>query len=346
MIIHETIQKLDASNMLGSIDMLAKQIEHAWEAAGTITIPDDYKNVNKIVVFGMGGSALASDIVQHLFANQLTIPLLTERDYHIPAYVDDKTLVVLSSYSGTTEETLTVTKDILFRTKKIVVITTGGGLKDFHEHHQLPAYIIEPTYNPCNQPRIAVGYAVVGLMRLFSSIGLLQITTAEINDVIHYLDGNRELLRDLSSETAQQIYGHIPMYVGSEFLLGNLHALSNQTNENGKNFGAYFSIPELNHHLMEGLGNPSTGVPALHFVLIESNFYHARVLKRFQVMKQILDKQHLSYGTFIATAPTQLQQSFEVLQWGSYVSFYLAMLNHIDPSPIPWVDYFKHALKA
>lgn len=346
MLKHETIHQFDVSNMLGSIDMLAKQIDQAWSAAGTITIPTDYKNINKIVVFGMGGSALGADIVQHVFADQLNVPLLIERDYHIPTYVDSNTLVVLSSYSGTTEETLTVAKDILARTQKILVITTGGGLKDFHEHNHLSAYIIEPTYNPCNQPRIAVGYAVVGLIRLLSTIGLITVTDQQIEDVIHYLDGNRELLRDLALETVQAMSGKMPMYVGSDFLLGNLHALSNQTNENGKNFGAYFAIPELNHHLMEGLGNPKTGLQYLQFVLIESNFYHPRVLKRFQVMKQILEKQQLGSSSFIATAPTKLQQSFEVLQWGSYVSFYLAIVNQIDPSPIPWVDYFKHALKA
>lgn len=346
MLTPENIQQLDKSNMLGSIDMLAKQIDHAWQAAGKTSIPSHYKQVNKIVVFGMGGSALSVDVIQHVFADQLSVPILVERDYHIPAYVDENTLVVLSSYSGTTEETLTVAKDIQQRSQKIIVVTTGGGLKEFHEQNNVPAYLIEPTFNPCNQPRIAVGYAVIGLMRLLQTVGLLTITDQAVADVIHYLDGNRELLRDLALETAEKIHGAIPMYVGSDFLLGNLHVLSNQTNENGKNFGTFFALPELNHHLMEGLGNPATGVAQLYFVLVESHFYHPRVLKRIQVMKQILEKNNLRHTSFIATAPTKLQQSFEVLQWGSYVSFYLAMLNKIDPSPIPWVDYFKHALKA
>lgn len=336
--------ELDTRNMLGSIDMLSEQIRHAWANTQTLQLPDSYQQCKAVVLFGMGGSALGMDIIRTVFADQARVPLCVVNDYHIPAWVNKETLVILSSYSGTTEETVAVAKRIAEITPNIVVMTTGGELKRLMAEHHWPGYIIEPTYNPCEQPRIAVGYAVVGLMRLLSVTGMITVTDQDVDNIIHYLDGNRELLRDAAQELAAKLAGHMPMYVGSEFLLGNLHVVTNQTNENGKNFASWFAIPELNHHLMEGLGFPES-TKQLHFVFVESQLYYERTMKRYDVTRQILDKQHIQHDTFLPTAATPLLQAFEVLQWGGYVSFYLALHNGVDPSPIPWVDFFKNALK-
>lgn len=336
---------LDTRNMLASIDMLADQVQHAWADTTHLTVPPEYKDCRNVVLFGMGGSALAMDIIRAVFADQATVPLLICNDYSIPEYVNKDSLVILSSYSGTTEETLNVAKTIFARTSKVMVITTGGELKKLMTERQLPGYCIEPKYNPCDQPRIAIGYAVTGVLRMLVQAGIVTVSDTDIDNIVHYLRGNLELLRDAGQDTAKAIASGIPVYVGSEFLLGNLHAVSNQTNENGKQFSCWFPIPELNHHLMEGLGFPQPTVRQLHFVFVESNLYNDRVQKRYEVTKQILDKQQVPYTSFLPTASTKLLQSFEVLQWGGYVSFYLATHNGVDPSPIPWVDFFKNALK-
>ncbi|MBI2416202.1 MAG: SIS domain-containing protein [Candidatus Kerfeldbacteria bacterium] len=335
---------LDQHNVLGSIDLLSQQISQAWHDVSALQLPADYSDIDQVVVFGMGGSALGADIIRTAFADTARVPILIENNYTIPAYVHQRTLAILSSYSGTTEETLTVAKAIKQRTNKVAIITTGGALQELHQQAGYPAYLITPTYNPCGQPRIAVGYAIIGLLGLLHHAKVLTITNSLIDDVVHYLDGNRELLRDDAKQLAQRVTGHIPLFVGSEFLIGNLHTVSNQTNENGKNFSTYFTIPELNHHLLEGLSFPASAKQLLHMVLIESALYHERNQKRYVVTKQVLDKNEVQYSSFIATANTTLLQVFEVLQWGSYISFYLAMANQVDPALIPWVDYFKHAL--
>lgn len=334
----------DSRNMLGSIDMLAEQIRHAWASTTTLTVPASYQQCAQVVLFGMGGSALGMDIVRAVFADRVTVPLLIVNEYDIPAHVTDSTLAILSSYSGTTEETLAAAKHIAERTPHVAVVTTGGGLRAAMEEQQWPGYIIDPQYNPCGQPRIAVGYAVVGLLRLLTAAKIIQVTDEDIDNCIHYVDGNRELLRDAASEVAAQLSGTMPVFVGSEFLLGNIHTVANQTNENGKNFASWFALPELNHHLLEGLGFPPA-TKQLHFVLVESHLYHERTIKRYQVTRDVLDKQGIAHSTFLPTAATKLLQAFEVLQWGSYVSYYVARNNGVDPSPIPWVDFFKHALQ-
>lgn len=336
--------QLDPKNMLGSIDMLAEQVRHAWENTKSLSLPNEYSHPSSVVLFGMGGSALGMDIARSLFADAATVPLLIVNDYAIPAYVNSTTFALLSSYSGTTEETLAAAKDISTITKRVAVITTGGELQRRMKENGWPGYLIDPKYNPCGQPRIAVGYAVVGLLRLLSLAKVITVHDDDIDTIIHYLDGNRELLRDAAFECAEKLKGALPVFVGSEFLTGNLHTLANQTNENGKNFACFFTLPEMNHHLMEGLGHPDA-VRMLHVVFLESNLYHPRTRKRYDITRRVLDKQQITHSTFIPTAATKHEQAFEVLQWGSYVSFVLAMQNGIDPAPIPWVDFFKHELQ-
>ena len=328
---------LDERNMLGSIDMLAKQVQHAWEATKTVQLPAGVESCAQVVLFGMGGSALGMDVARAVYGSTATVPLLIVNDYIVPGYVSANTFAVLSSCSGTTEETLTAAKIIQSRTKLVAAVTTGGELA------KLPGYVIEPTYNPCGQPRIAVGYAIIGIIRLLQRAGVIQVSDAEIDDVSHFMDGNRELLRDAAQATAKRCADKLVLFVGSEHLLGNVHVMTNQTNENGKHFACYFPIPELNHHLLEGLGNPPAA-KQLHIVFVESQLYHERVQKRYEITKRVLDQQGITYESFLPAAATPLQQAFEVLQWGSYASFYIAAAHGVDPSPIPWVDYFKHAL--
>lgn len=335
---------LDSKGVHESITMLPKQVRHAWKESSKTIVPEHYKTAKTIVLFGMGGSALGMDIIQGVFSDVLTKPVLVVNGYTVPQYVDKDTLVILSSYSGTTEEVLTVAREIGNRTDKVLTITTGGDLQTLAEKNNWPLYTINPEYNPCGQPRIAVGYAVIGLIGLLHTAGLVEMSDQVIDDVAHYLEGNHTLLEDESLRVLSELTGKAPLFIGSEFLNGNMHVVANQTNENGKNFATYFALPELNHHLLEGLSFPAVNKDYLHFVFVESNLYNSRIQKRYVITKEILEKQHITYSTFVPTASTKLQQSFEVLQWGSYLSFYIAMYNQLDPSPIPWVDHLKNAL--
>lgn len=337
-------KKIDSRSVYESVMMLPQQVHHAWAESSVTQVPGHYTQATSIVLFGMGGSALGMDIIRAVFEDTLQLPIQIVSGYTIPAYVNENTLVVLSSYSGTTEEVLTVAKTIVDRTKKILVLTTGGELSVLAQQHAWPMYNINPTHNPCGQPRIAVGYTIVGLIGLLRQAGVVDITSQVMDDVAHYLEGNAALLEDEAWQAVEAMASKAPLFIGSEFLAGNMHTVANQVNENGKNFAAPFYLPELNHHLLEGLSFPSLTTQYLHCIFVESNLYHERNQRRYSITKEILDKQHISYSTFIPTATTKLQQSFEVLQWGGFLSFYVAMVNQVDPSPIPWVDHLKQAL--
>ncbi len=347
----QTIATLDSQQMRASIEVLHKQCADAWEATGKIRFPDSYKAVDRIVLFGMGGSALGMHVVKTIFAQELRIPVDIVNDYTIPLAVTQNTLVILSSYSGTTEETVHVASEILSRTPQVFVITTGGTLSAFAEEHHLPAYIFNPRYNPSNQPRMAVGYSVMGIIGACARLGFITVTDTQVSELVaamqqwhavYGIDAPEEQNSALRLATA--CVGTIPVVVSSEFLEGAAHVLTNQINENGKQFAVRFSIPEMNHHLIEGFVYPKPIIPQLLLVLITSELYHPRNQKRYAVTAALADKYQIPSFQVTLQSRTPFHQAMELLLLGSYASFYLAIANGIDPSPIPNVDFLKGAL--
>ncbi|MBU0671340.1 hypothetical protein KKF29_04230, partial [Patescibacteria group bacterium] len=140
-------------------------------------------------------------------------------------------------------------------------------------------------------------------------------------------------------QAAEQARGTMPMWVAAEHLKGNAHILANQTNETGKEFATWFSVPELNHHLMEGLSFPKEMKKMLMFVLFDSDLYYKRNRVRMKLTKEVIEKNKVKTGVVKVVGKNKAEQVFGMLAWGGYFSLYMAMLNEIDPSLIPWVDY-------
>lgn len=346
------IATLDTQNMLSSIEVLHSQCTDAWEATKNTTFPDTYRTVDRIVWFGMGGSALGIDVIKSLFADEITLPIEIVNDYHIPATVTENTLAILSSYSGTTEEVIEVSQTILQRTKNVFVVCTGGELETFAKQHNLPAYVFQPQFNPSNQPRMAVGYAVMGTLGAFSALGFVTITDTQVTDMAAHLEQlSTRVGADASTDTnpikqlAISAQDKLIQFVSSEFLEGAAHVMTNQTNENGKHIAGRFLIPEMNHHLIEGLIYPRSVMENTMFVFVTSQLYHPRNQVRHRVTAELVEKNGISTGQIELSGTDRFTQAFELLLCGSYLSFYLAMLHEIDPSPIPNVDTLKAALK-
>ncbi|MCU0373403.1 MAG: SIS domain-containing protein, partial [Ignavibacteria bacterium] len=140
--------------------------------ANKIAVPKEYKNIKNVVMCGMGGSGLGARVIESVFASDLNIPLVRVNDYHIPRFVDSDTLVICSSYSGETEETLQNANEAIAKKVKCIVIANGGRLIDLAKENKLPFYDIEPNFNPSDQPRMAIGYSIVGQLVLSSKTGL------------------------------------------------------------------------------------------------------------------------------------------------------------------------------
>lgn len=347
----DEIKELDQENVLGSIEQLPEQIEQVWAERDTIHVhPEGYADLHNIVVSGMGGSSLGAHVIKTLYKESLKYPLEIVRDYTLPSYVDKHTLVVLSSYSGSTEETLASAQDAKKRGAKIAVISAGGKLHEFAQREHAPEYLIDPKHNPSNQPRMAIGYSVFAQLALFAKLGLIKITDAEIKGVTALLRHNAKGLapETVDSNTAKFLaytgVDKIITIVSAEHLEGAAHVFNNQLNENAKNFTVQHVLPEMDHHALEGLQFPKVTRQEVVFFLLLSSLYHSRTVKRFPLTLDVIEQNDMHGQLIHAIATTKLEQVWEIIQLGAYTNFYLAMLNGINPAPIPWVDYFKEQL--
>jgi glucose/mannose-6-phosphate isomerase len=344
------IQKLDQDNLLGSVESLPDQIQDAWRQTESLTFPDNYPSVKNIVVSGMGGSNLGAQVIKHLYKTQLSLPIEICAHYDLPGYVNKDTLVVLSSYSGNTEETLSCAKQAQTLGTKICVITGGGGLERLAQIHHWPMYLIDPKYNPCGAPRMAIGYAVFGTIAMFAKMGLLNLSS---EDILNLVDKLRELVKKLAPEVvdgnaakllAYAAYDKHIIFTSAEHLVGATHVFNNQINENAKTLTTEWPLPEFDHHFLEALSYPQFTKENTIFFLIGSALYHDRVQKRFPLTQATIESKGYEVQMIQASAPTRLEQVFEIITLGEFVALYLPLLYGINPSSIPNVKTFKTSL--
>lgn len=337
------IKKLDPKNVLGSTALFASQCEQIWQEGKKIAFDSSFKNVWNIVISGMGGSAYGGYVIRALFKDSLKVPLISNNDYHLPYFVNNKSLVIVSSYSGSTEESLASFEEAKQRGTKITGITSGGQLKESLDKIGASYLLFDPKFNPSGQPRLGTGYMVVGLMTLLKNLNLISIARGEIENAIIQLKTSENPTQQKAIEYAKKLKGYIPVIFSADFLNGNAHIIRNQFNETSKTFSAFEDLPELNHHLMEGLKNPKD--KKLKIIFLASNLYPEEYKKRVKLTQDVVRKNGIDFIEYKAIGKTKLAQTLNVLSFGGYLTLYLALLYKQDPSVIPWVDYFKEQLK-
>ncbi len=347
----EKFSLIDKENAMGSIRLLADQIEQAWSEVNALEAPPDCSLAKNVVVCGMGGSALGARIVDSLKESTARTPIEIFTGYNLPNYVGPNSLVILSSYSGNTEETISAAHQAISKKAQIFIIATGGELAAIAKKENLPSYIFTPTNNPSNQPRLSLGYSVAAILAILAKCQFISLTNEEIETAIK---SSRKFISDFGPNSlestnpakalARGLKNKIPIFVASEHLIGSTHAFKNQINEGAKTFSTAFDLPELNHHLLEGLKNPALAKEFLKFVFIESDLYSDRVKIRYPITENVVEQNEVEFVTYKALSAGRLAQAFEILILGSFTHYYLAMLYEVDPTPIPWVDYFKEKL--
>jgi len=332
------------------IRLLPDQIRDAWESINKISFKKDFNNCQNAVLLGMGGSALGGRMVKALFEKSLRAPFEISTQIYVPNYVSKNTLVIASSYSGNTEETILATQDAIKKGAQIFVLSTGGKLSELQKNHNLEGFVFDPKYNPSNQPRLATGYSVGSILALLNKLNFLSLTSDELEEALLEMTkfslefGNLEDHQNIAASFAKSIKNHAPILVASEHLLGAAHTFKNQFNETAKTFSVLFDLPELNHHLMEGLKHPAQMKEFLKFVFFESDLYSEKIKLRYPLTKEVVEKNEISILSYKMRGKTKLSQMFEFLIFGSFVELYLGELYHEDPTAIPWVDYFKQKL--
>ena len=165
-----------------------------------------------------------------------------------------------------------------------------------------------------------------------------------MNDIISKNVKDISIQNNQAKTVASKLKDKIIILISADHLSGATHIFNNQINENSKTFSSDFIIPELNHHLMEGLKNPKNNKDNLFVIFINSKMYSERIQKRFEVTKDVVNKNNIPFYQINLKSDKKISQIFELIQFGAFINFYLSIIYKQNPAPIPWVDYFKNEL--
>ena len=344
----EDIPKLDKNHIFDAIDAQPNQLRqnYADEMSDDIT-PDWGEGIENIVLAGMGGSALGAELVLNWLGDKLTVPFQIVRGYNLPGYVTPKSLVILSSYSGNTEETLAAYLAARKRSARIVVMAHGGQLLEEarvnkHLVLQLPA---------TNQPRFAALAQLRALVCLLSDAGLAGDVDLrrELEDAADWLDIAKSRFSldnqdddNRAMQIARSLHGKPVVVYGGFGLRAAVYKWKIDINENAKQLAWCNVFPELNHNEFQGWIFPLT--KHLATVQLQSPHENPRILRRLEVTRDMLKDHGYHPEVITAEGDTPLKSLLWTVMLGDYTSSYLGILNGIDPNPVDMVESFKKKL--
>ncbi|OGC51463.1 hypothetical protein A2982_02765 [candidate division WWE3 bacterium RIFCSPLOWO2_01_FULL_39_13] len=333
---------------LRSIFSFHKQLWQSYTESKQIKLPGEYSGVSNIVIAGMGGSIFGGLILKGAFSSELKKPLALISDYLLPAFADENTLFIVSSCSGNTEETLGALKEARGRRCKIVAISSGGKLGDYIKDNQIPGYIYDPEYNfDSKVPRTGIGYTAGSVLGIFSKLGLIEFSGTDIKALAEDISSYVEFLKhDLAkaSSLSSKFIGKIPVFISSEHTNCAGHIFRNFFNETSKNLAFNLQIPDMNHHFLDGLKYPADASSNFVFVFLESNLYHPRNKKRFEITKSVIQRSGYAEAVIKTSGKNKMLDIWEIIILGCVVSYQLALSHKVDPATNEMVNYLKSEL--
>lgn len=335
------IHERDAQDSLGVAAKQWQQLKHRYE---TDFKPE--KAIENVIVGGMGGSALAAEIVGSWPG--LNRPFQIVRNYELPAYAGENTLFIASSYSGNTEETLAALADAEKRGAAIVIICAGGKLGDIAKEKNYPHYQIPSGL----QPRMAVFYNFAALLQLFASAGFVEPgKITELEEAADWLgEQGRTLLPEVPKDNnpakriALELVGNSVVIYSGPKTFPAAYKWKINMNENSKNIAWCNQLPEFNHNEIVGWTSHPIEKP-YKVVDIRSSLEHPRVQARFAVTEKLLSGKRPHPEVIVPEGDSLLKQLLWTIQVGDFVSLYLALLNGINPTPVEIIEKLKDELK-
>lgn len=337
----EKIEKLDSMGIGKALELFPEQIKTSFEQAMTSNISE--VKCNSVVICGMGGSSNAGKIVQSLEEPKNEIAFTVFNDYGLPSWVDNNTLVVLNSYSGNTEETVSAYSVAKEKGATVIGIATGGKIGKLIENGEIKGAIIDPKdTNPSDFPKSALGVSLGALFGALNIAGVVNITKEELFNALNELV---EIRKDWSVEKkAEWLNGYMPVLFSSKTLLGPLNAGRNAMCEISRVYSQYYDFPEMNHVLIEATQVPKEVLEKNRYLFFESEFDHERIKLRYIETKKIFDEQCLTYSSYNLKGSTPLTQSLELAHYCAWAGFYMSILRDVDPGPEPWIMKLKKSL--
>lgn len=342
------IARIDRAGMLRLIEQLPLQFCRGFEEGRRLSVRLP-RPVQQVAFVGLGGSAISGDLVKALLVNQARVPVAVHRTYDIPRYVGPNTLVIASSYSGDTEETLSAYAQARRRGAMLCVATSGGKLSRWAQRDGVPWGKI-PTGLP---PRAALGYLAATPLGILSRLKITSIDQQQLTAAADALTHSiRSWLpqvptqRNSAKRLAQDLNGRIAVLYGAD---GGWEAVvarwRGQLAENSKALASTHLFPEMNHNEVNGWEFPPKLLKQCAVVFLKDASYHPRVLLRMKITEKIIGRSGARMIPVEVSGPTPLSRMLSMIALGDFVSVYLAVLHRVDPTPVERVTYLKNQLK-
>lgn len=343
-----TIDKsIDTSNMFKSIHDFPFHMKEAKLIGERIELKNTYENVQNIVLCGMGGSAIGGDLSRSLVNESLTVPIFVNRNYSLPNWVNSNSLVIASSYSGNTEETLSAYHEAISKGAKVIGVTTGGKLNSLLDKNNNEKVLIPAGL----QPRAAVAFSFIPLLYLLKKLSVTnsraldELDTAiekiqSVND-IYSLDNEKNLTYAL----AKEIYNTIPVIYGENEMTSTIALRwKGQFNENSKMLAYHNDLPEMNHNEIVGWQENPKLLKQISILWISDKSYNLRNSLRLDTSRDILDNIPAIQKKVELGGANFTERFIHLLHFGDWVSYWCALLHIIDPTPVSKIDKLKKIL--
>ncbi len=345
----ERFKQLDTLNMLGEIDNLPDQLAFAYQLGMKHDLPD-WKNFRQVIIAGMGGSAIGADLLASYCASLAPLPVSVHRDYSLPLFArGEESLVICSSHSGNTEETLDAFESARKAECRIVVVCTGGELAKRAKENNILIW----TFDHAGQPRAAVGFSFGLLLAMFQRLGFLPDQSKEMEDAVasmkrtqQHLKADVPAVKNPAKRYAGQLMGRWVTFMGSGLLSVVARRWKGQINEVAKAGANFEFLPEADHNTLAGTMNPQETLNAHTMTLfLRAPSDHPRNRLRSDLTRKAFMLEGMNTDYVDARGETPLAHMWTSILFGDYMAYYLAMGYGVDPTPIQALVEFKEAMK-
>jgi glucose/mannose-6-phosphate isomerase len=329
---------MHAESMKDLIKNFPVQLKEALDIASRAELTESPNEIRNVIINGMGGSGIGGNITIEAIASEIRIPVMVNKDYTLPHYVNKNTLVIISSYSGETEETVKAFEEARDKDAKIVCITSGGKIADIATKKNIDLILL-PTGFP---PRAAIGYSVTQLLHILNYYYIISSAyKKEMTAAIELLEQEQHSIMEDARETALALAGKIPVLYSNSKMESVALRFRQQLNENSKVLGWYNVFPELNHNEFEAWKHKND---SLALVIFRNENDYARTIKRIDISKEIFKKYTSTIKEVFSKGSSMLERMLYHIHWGDWVSFYLAENSHTDIMDISSINYLKNSL--
>jgi glucose/mannose-6-phosphate isomerase len=342
------IHAADPHAMHQHILNLPQQLIDGWTAADKVELPHSLRSIDQVVITGMGGSAMGGSLLAALTSPESKLPVLVSRDYNLPAFASDShTLVIASSYSGNTEETLSAFDQARMRRCQLIALTGGGKLADRANELQLP--LISIDYQA--QPRAALGWSFAPLLNIASRLEWMHDLKSHLDGAIGVMQNAAEqfkadspVMKNLAKREAGQLMGRMVFVFGAGYFVEVARRWKDQFNENSKHWAAFEALPEADHNLLAGLEYPEALPSKVMALFLTGSVDHPRNAKRIDLTRKEFMMAGCNTDIMTPRGESPLAQMLSLIQLGDFMSFYLALLNGAEPTQIDVMVEFKERM--